>query len=72
MLHTGYKVGSDPTFGVERDYVQAKKITHFWEGETALSNVSDVVDDLLAGKGMATEKIPATDPAKVFICRFAY
>ncbi|SEJ51733.1 Serine aminopeptidase, S33 [Cyclobacterium xiamenense] len=38
----------------------------------AVSDVSDVIDYLLAGKGIAAEEIPSTDPAKIFICGFAY
>jgi pimeloyl-ACP methyl ester carboxylesterase len=38
----------------------------------AVSDVSEVIDFLLAGEGIAAEKIPATDATKIYVCGFAY
>lgn len=38
----------------------------------AVSDVSKVVDFLIDGKGITREEVPATDPAKIYICGFSY
>jgi pimeloyl-ACP methyl ester carboxylesterase len=38
----------------------------------AVSDVSNVIDYLVDGKGIAAEKVPETDPSKIYICGFSY
>ena len=38
----------------------------------AISDVSDVIDYLVEGKGAASEEVPETDPSKIYICGFSY
>ncbi|MEX2567597.1 MAG: alpha/beta fold hydrolase [Cyclobacteriaceae bacterium] len=38
----------------------------------AVSDVSNVIDYLVEGKGIAKEKVPETDPSKIYICGFSY
>ena len=38
----------------------------------AISDVSHVTDYLVEGKGIAAEKVPATDPSRIYICGFSY
>lgn len=38
----------------------------------AVSDVSNVIDYLVEGKGIAEEEVPETDPSKIYICGFSY
>ena len=38
----------------------------------AVSDVSQVIDYLVDGKGIAEEEVPETDPSKIYICGFSY
>lgn len=38
----------------------------------AVSDVSKAIDYLVEGKGIAQEKVPETDPSKIYICGFSY
>lgn len=38
----------------------------------AVSDVSQVIDYLVKGKGIAAEEVPKTDPSKIYICGFSY
>jgi len=76
LAQEGYIVVGYDQFGFGDQITNAfgfyEKYPHWSLLGRAVSDVSNVIDYLLEGKGIAEEKVPKTDPAEIYICGFSY
>lgn len=76
LAQEGYVVVGYDQFGFGDQITSA---FHFYEDNPrwsllgrAVFDVGDVIDYLVAGKGIAAEVVPKTNPSKIYICGFSY
>ncbi len=76
LAQEGYIVVGYDQFGFGDQLTSAfgfyEKYPHWSLLGRAVSDVSNVIDYLVEGKGIAEEEVPETDPSKIYICGFSY
>lgn len=76
LVQEGYIVVAYDQFGFGDQLTSAfgfyKKYSHWSLLGRAVSDVSNVLDYLVDGKGISQEEVPKTDPTKIYICGFSY
>lgn len=76
LAQEGYIVVGYDQFGFGDHLLDAvnfyQKYPHWSKLGRAVYDVQKVVDFLVDGKGITSEKVPETDPSNIYICGFAY
>ncbi len=76
LAQEGYIVVAYDQFGFGDQLTSAfgfyEKYPHWSLLGRAISDLSHVIDYLVEGKGIAAEKVPASDPSRIYICGFSY
>jgi pimeloyl-ACP methyl ester carboxylesterase len=76
LAQQGYIVVAYDQFGFGDHLLDAvdfyKKYPHWSKLGRAVYDVQKVVDFLVDGKGISSEKIPEIDPSKIYTCGFSY
>ncbi len=76
LAKEGYKVVMYDQLGFGDHLTDAvgfyEKYPHWSRMGRAVYDVSRVIDFLIDGKGISAQPVPATDPAKIYLCGFAY
>ncbi len=76
LAQEGYVVVGYDQFGFGDQITSAfgfyEKQPHWSLLGRAVSDVSQVIDYLVEGKGIAAEEVPETDRSKIYICGFSY